>query len=86
MDNIVKSSGHAWNDFFIIAITGTDDFAASAFQQQIENMQDFDSFRYSDTEKDGNLTFRLKEGYSHNGIASMEYAYNALRWFWNANP
>lgn len=85
-DNVVKNSGHSWNDFFIITITGTEDFAESAFTRQIENIQDYDSFRYSDTEKDGNLTFRLKEGYSHNGIASMEYAYNALRWFWNANP
>lgn len=86
MDDIVKNSGHSWNDFFIIAITGTEDFAASAFRQQIENMQNYDSFRYSDTEKDGNLTFRIKEGYSHNGTAAMEYSYNALRWFWNTNP
>lgn len=86
MDDIVKNSGHSWNDFFIIAITGTEDFAASSFRQQIENMQNYESFRYSDTEKDGNLTFRIKEGYSHNGAAAMEYSYNALRWFWNTAP
>lgn len=86
MDDIVKNSGHSWNDFFIIAITGTEDFAASSFRQQIENMQNYESFRYSDTEKDGNLTFRIKEGYSHNGTAVMEYSYNALRWFWNTAP
>lgn len=86
MDDIVKNSGHSWNDFFIIAITGTEDFAASSFRQQIENMQNYESFRYSDTEKDGNLTFRIKEGYSHNGTAAMEYSYNALRWFWNTAP
>ncbi len=85
MDDIVKNSGYAWNDFFLVTMTGTEDFAASAFEQQIENMQNYDSFRYSDTEKDGNLTFRIKEGYSHNGAASMEYAYNALLWFWNTN-
>lgn len=85
MDDIVKNSGYNWNDFFIITMTGTEDFAASAFEQQIENMQNYDSFRYSDNEKDGNLTFRIKEGYSHNGTAAMEYAYNALRWFWNTN-
>lgn len=83
MDDIVRNSGYDWNDFFLVAMTGTEDFAASAFGQQIENMQNYDSFRYSDTEKDGNLTFRIKEGYSHNGAAAMEYAYNALRWFWN---
>lgn len=85
MDNIVKNSGYDWNDFFIITMTGTEDFAAAAFKQQIENMQNCDSFRYSDNEKDGNLTFRIKEGYSHSGTAAMEYAYNALRWLWNTN-
>lgn len=79
MDGIVKNSGYDWNDFFLVTMTGTEDFAASAFEQQIENMLNYDSFRYSDTEKDGNLTFRIKEGYSHNGAAAMEYAYNALR-------
>lgn len=86
LDNIVKNSGYDWNDFFIITMTGTEDFAASAFEQQIENMRYYDSFRYSDNEKDGNLTFRIKERYSHNGTAAMEYVYNALRWFWNKNP
>ena len=85
MDDIVKNSGYAWNDFFLVTMTGTEDFAASAFEQQIENMQSYDSFRYSDTEKDGNLTFRIKKGYSHNGTAATEYIYNALRWFWNSN-
>lgn len=85
MDDIVKNSGYDWNDFFLVTMTGTEDFAASAFEQQIENMQNYDSFRYSDTEKEGNLTFRIKEGYSHNGTAAMEYTYNALRWFWNTN-
>lgn len=86
MDDIVTNSGYDWNDFFLVTMTGTEDFAASAFEQQIENMQNYDSFHYSDNEKDGNLTFRIKEGYSHNGTAAMEYTYNALRWFWNTNP
>ena len=85
MDDIVKNSGFDRDDFFLVTMTGSEDFAASAFEQQIENMQNYDSFRYSDNEKDGNLTFRIKEGYSHNGTAAMEYTYNALRWFWNTN-
>lgn len=84
MDNIVKNSGYEWNDFFIVAITGTSDFAASAFEQQIESMKEYtDSFRYSDNEKEGNLTYRIREGYSHDAMASMEYTYNGLCWFWN---
>ncbi len=83
MDNIVKNSGHDWEDFFIAAFTGTDDFAASAFERQIKNMQDYtDSFKYADNERDGNITYRIKEGYSHDGTASMEYTYNGLLRFW----
>ena len=86
MDSIVKDSGYEWNDFFILAITGTNDFAASAFEQQIESMKKYtDSFHYSDNEVEGNLTYRIKEGYAHNSKASMEYAYNGLCWFWKTD-
>ncbi len=58
-------------------------FAASAFERQIKNMQDYtDSFKYADNERDGNITYRIKEGYSHDGTASMEYTYNGLLRFW----
>lgn len=83
MDNIVKNSGHEPEDFFIAAFTGTNDFAASAFEQQIENMRGYDSFKYADNERDGNLTYRKKEGYAHDGTASMEYTYNGLLRFWH---
>lgn len=83
MDDIVKRSGHEWNDFFIYAVSGTDDFAYSAFRSQIEAMRTQDSFRYADNEAEGNLTLRVREGYSHDGVASAEYTYNGLLWFWN---
>lgn len=86
MDEIVKNSGRTWDEFFILAMTGTDDFAASAFERQIESMREYtESFRYSDSESEGNLTYRIKEGYSHDGKASTEYAYNGLRWLWHEN-
>lgn len=84
MDEIVKNFGRTWDEFFILAMTGTDDFAASAFERQIESMREYtESFRYSDSESEGNLTYRIKEGYSHDGKASTEYAYNGLRWLWH---
>ncbi len=87
MDEAVKRSGRPWNDFFIVTITGTADFAASAFERQVRSMQEYtDSFRYGDNEEDSNLTYRIKEGYSHDGTAVSEYVYNGLRWFWNHAP
>ena len=38
MDQIVRDAGYGWEDFFIYAMSGTDDFAYSAFADQIEAM------------------------------------------------
>lgn len=85
LDQAVSESGYTWKDFFIFAATGTSDFACSQFTDQIEGMlgQESGNFREADHEAEGSLAFRIKEGYSHDGRASMEYAYNGMLWFWN---
>lgn len=85
LDQAVAESGYTWRDFFIFAATGTSDFACSQFTNQINGMlsQDSGNFKEADNEAEGNLAFRIKEGYSHDGRASMEYAYNGMLWFWN---
>lgn len=85
MAELVKQSGHEWDDFFIFSASGTDDFAYSAFKAQILAMGNVTdrTFRFADNESEGNLAFLEREGYSHNGIASDEYTYNGLGFFWN---
>ena len=85
LDQAIAESGYTWKDFFIYAATGTSDFACSQFTNQIHGMlsQDSGNFKESDNETEGNLAFRVKEGYSHDSRASMEYAYNGMCWFWN---
>lgn len=85
MADIVKKSGYEWNDFFIIAASGTDDFAYSAFKQQIENMEaeSSNTFRMADNEQDGNLSFRVEEGGTHNREYANQYTYNGFLWIWN---
>ena len=85
MDAIVDYYGYDWNDYFIFACSGTSDFAYYAFNMQILNMAASASghFRMADNEAEGSLAYRVKEGYSHDGRAMMEYAYNGLCWFWN---
>lgn len=85
MAELVKESGHDWDDFFIFSASGTDDFAYSAFKAQIMAMGNVadGTFRFSDNETDGNLSFLEREGYTHDGMASDEYTYNGLRFFWN---
>lgn len=43
-------------------------------------------FTLADSEAEGNLSFREREGCTHNGNAANEYMYNALRFFWNGGP
>lgn len=87
MADIVRNSGHSPEDFFIFAASGTDDFAYFAFRQQIMAMGAVPdgTFVFADNEKDGNLAFREREGYVHDGTASNEYTYNGLLFFWSAD-
>lgn len=82
MESIVKNSGYSNKDFFIYAMSGTNDFAYSGFTGQINAMLATDTFMEADNENDGNLAYNVKEGYSHNGMAQTEYFYNALSWVW----
>lgn len=85
MAETVRASGYTADDFFIFSASGTNDFAYSAFKSQIMSMANESDgfFRLAKTETDGNLSFLVREGYSHDGRASEEYTYNGLRFFWN---
>lgn len=85
MAQIVRDSGHDTDDFFIFAVSGTDDFAYAGFKRGVLAMSEVSdrTFVLADDEKSGNLAFREREGYTHDGIAANEYVYNALCFFWN---
>lgn len=80
VDAAVTASGHAPEDFFIFACTGTDDFEYRNFTNQIEGMLAQPSGNFVEGE---NIVFCVKEGYSHSGIAATEYTYNGLLSIWS---
>lgn len=84
MASLVRESGYDWDDFFIFAASGTDDFAYSSFKSQIQAMVDVDdgTFRSADNEREGNLYFLEQEGGTHSGEYAEEYFYNGLCWIW----
>ena len=84
---VVRDSDWTDEDFFIWTATGTADFAGSGFAYQIESMATRykDVFHRANNEVEGNLSFRLKEGYAHDTIAHNEYIYNSLCWFWHTD-
>lgn len=85
MADIVRKSGYKPEDFFIYAMSGTEDFAYASFREQIMSMGEVEdgTFKFADNEEDGNLAFREREGYRHDGYAANEYTYNGLLFFWN---
>ncbi len=84
MAQMAQDAGYAWNDFFIFAASGTDDFACSSFKNQIEAMADAPSgmFRTADNEEEGNLCYLEQPGGTHSGEYAMLYFYNGLLWLW----
>ena len=83
--NVVMASEWTDQDFFIWTATGTSDFAGSGFASQINSMvtRYSDVFHLANNEAEGNISFRLRDGGSHDEEANFDYTYNALCWFWN---
>lgn len=83
----VKDLDYQWNDFFVFAASGTDDFAYSSFKRQIDAMKSINdqTFRFANNEEDGNLYYLEREGGIHSGEYAREYIYNGLIWIWNDN-
>lgn len=77
------AKNHDQSDYFVWVITGTKDFAYQYDENRVEEMRNSPYFTESDKEQNGNFAYRVKDGYSHNGQAAMEYTYSGLRWFWN---
>ena len=82
-ESVIKDSGHDWDDFFIFAASGTNDFAYSGFKNGIDAMRESNSglFRFADNEAEGNLYYLESDG-DHSGYYAMLYFYNGLCWIW----
>ena len=82
-ESIIKNSGHEWDDFFVFAASGTNDFAYSGFKNGIDAMRESDSglFCFADNEAEGNLYYLESDG-DHSGEYAMLYFYNGLCWIW----
>lgn len=84
MERLVTDAGYGSGDFFIYAMSGTEDFAYAAFTAQIQAMLNAPGGIFIDAgnENSGNLAYRVQEGNAHDGNAAMQYIYNGLIWLW----
>ena len=79
LDSVVKNSYYSTTDFYICAVTGTNDIAYDAMTAQIEAMKSCNSFDFSEN---GNVSYILKEGGIHDYANVRQYLYSLLPIFW----
>lgn len=83
---IVRRQGFGPNDFFLLGLTGSRDFAAQGFVRQLQSLVNESSmFSYTQDGLDGNLALRIKEGYEHDHQAMETYFLYALKWLGQAD-
>ncbi|HPQ01135.1 MAG TPA: alpha/beta hydrolase-fold protein [Termitinemataceae bacterium] len=75
--------GHNPQDYFVFVMTGTDDSAYRYDEARTNLMRTSVYFTDIDENADGNFAYRVRQGYSHDGKAAMEYTYNGMKAFWN---
>lgn len=81
----LAQSGYGVQDFFIYAITGTDDIAEPCMTPMIEKMQAMpETFIFAENRADGNIRYRVKPGGMHDMTNVRQYLYNMLPKLWPA--
>ncbi len=81
-DNILEAAkGREQSDYFVYIMTGTEDFAYSYDNNRAEKMRTSPYFTEAAEGAHGNFAYCVKKGYSHGGVAAIEYTYNGLMLF-----
>lgn len=85
LEQALQDSGYSGKDFYIYAMTGTDDIAYEMMDKQIRAMSSLtDSFVFNTDNEDGNICFRVKEGGIHDMAHVRQYLYKMLPDLWPA--
>lgn len=79
LENAIIAQGYTAEDFYVLALTGTKDFAYRTVNMQIEDMKQHpDMFHYDSNEVHGNFTLLLGENEEHDYHAKRLYIFNSL--------
>ena len=72
-------SQHKYKDaFYIYAMTGGSDIAYDAMTNQLEAMKNTDAFRFGTSESNGNISFQILDGATHDYTWYRNYIYTIL--------
>ena len=84
LEQALGDSGYGPEDFFIYAITGSEDIAYPMMSSQIEAMQDLpDSFHFGTENGVENIRFAVLDGGVHNYNYVRQYLYNLMPLLWH---
>ena len=79
LENAIIAQGYTAEDFYVLALTGTKDFAYRTVNMQIEDMKQHpDMFHYDSDKVNGNFTLLLGENEEHDYHAKRLYIFNSL--------
>lgn len=79
LENAIIAQGYTAEDFYVLALTGTKDFAYRTVNMQIKDMKQHpEMFHYDSNEVHGNFTLLLGENEEHDYHAKRLYIFNAL--------
>ena len=79
LDTAITAQGYTAEDFYVLALTGTKDFAYRTVNMQIEDMKRHPNmFHHDNDEVNGNFTLLLAENEEHDYHAKRLYIFNAL--------
>lgn len=76
--DVVEQADLGEHDFFINAMSGSEDYAASGLESQINQMSSYSPFVLSRDRNQGNIYYRSLPGGLHDYKACITYVYNAL--------
>lgn len=84
LEQALEDSGYGPEDFFIYAITGSEDIAYPMMSSQIEAMQDLpDSFHFGTENGVENIRFAVLDGGVHSYDYVRRYLYNLMPLLWH---
>lgn len=83
LNNAISNSKYKGTDFFVYALTGTEDIAYNAEGHMIQAMRQYaDNFIFDKDKTKGNYYFSVLDGGVHTYEYVLRYIYNALPYFW----
>lgn len=75
----IQAQGYTADDFYILSMTGTEDFTHGSLEMQINDMKQHEEmFHHDETEVNGNLAYFLAKNEEHDYHAKRLYLFNAF--------